>query len=802
MILNWIKIALLQYKKNWLSTIINFLGITIGLCSLLLVLLHWQDEVSYENWNPKKSEIYALEQYFKKDNVYGASISVSMVNRAKEKISEIEEFLLIEFTRKEYKIEVDGKSINQEVLLSSPAFFDFFPFKILAGDGKTALQNTNSIALSKEASLELFGTTQSAGKTLTIANNSYLVTAVYELPKENTVVKPKLLLLSTKYAGDFKNPNMNWGNFNYFCFFKIKKGSSLDVIRKKMFREVYLYRANLNKGISSEDFLELYGPNDSKFTPLHKMRLHLESSFFELGNYQLLIILFSLSVLLLLMSVINFINLKTAQSSQRAKEVGIRKALGSSKLQLLLQFLLETFLLCFVAYLFSLALAELVLPFFNKFLNKSMHINSDFYGYSFVLISIISLLSGVIPAVYLSNYKAIYTLKGSFARSRSGVWLRNGILGFQLAVSSFFIVGTLVISQQVTYLMNKDLGFKSNRLYTIYFLQETRHSWLKYERLKTELLKIKGVEQVSYSEALPGGNSFSTSNIDWRNKSIFGQHHSMDFNYLELIQSRLLKGRFLSEKFSSDTISNLLVNESFVKKMGWQLNEALEQKVMPGFDTIEYNIVGVVEDFNINNPANEVYPMVLFHYKASDWKRYAIQNVVLKLNANDLQATVARVKEFWQKKVEPGYNYYGNFIDKNFERYFIKYEKQQGLFVTLNALVLLVALLGLFALSSLMIEQKLKDIAIKKVLGASSRKLIKDLVKQFLWISLLSSLISFPISYYFLREWLNDFAYRIDMPWLAYVISLLLMLLLTLIVTSVKAYRATKVNLVKYLKYE
>ena len=514
-------------------------------------------------------------------------------------------------------------------------------------------------------------------------------------------------------------------------------------------------------------------------------------------------ILFTLSVLIVILSAINFINLKTAQASQRAKEIGVRKAIGSTKTDLVLQFLMETFLICMASYLLALALTELLLPSFNKFYDKQMAMSDwRIYFYSFAMVLMVTLISGLIPATYLSNFKAIETLKGNFARSKHGVWLRNGILTLQLVISSFFIIGGLIVNQQVKYMMNKDLGYNGKQIMMINFSESDPKPWLKYERLKTEMRKIKGVTDISYGEAVPGNGRSSSSNMDFKDKSIQGQHGSMDYNYLKFINVKLKNGRWLDPNLSSDTINNVMVNEAFVRKFGWKDEDALKNEIRPGFDNKNYKIVGVVKDFNIRSLRTQVEPIIFFHYRETEWKRFNVYNIQLKIDPNDIDGTVKRLKTYWQNDVEQGYPFDYYFLDQQFAKTFEKYQKQQTLFTILNAMVLMVALLGLFALSSLMIEQKLRDVAIRKTLGASDKTLIFGLTKQFLWISLIAVVISMPISYYLMNEWLKDFAYRIDMPVLPFILSLVTLLLLTFSVVSIKAYQATKVNLIKYLKYE
>ncbi|SEM31221.1 putative ABC transport system permease protein [Chryseobacterium taichungense] len=804
MLNNWLKIAFINYKKNWLSTIINLFGLTIGLTGFMLILMHWNDEESFEKWNPKKDMIYGFQQHNKKENTYSPSISYPIAERAVKMIPEIKDYVLFSGSGMGFKMTTRNKTIYQKDGMSvSQNFFNFFPFKLVAGSFKDALKNENSLAISTKAAKNLFGKTDVAGENVKFDNKNYIITAVYELPKGNSVINPEFVMLAYE---QLKNDKEAWGNFNYGCFMMLDKDADPKIVQDKLLKDIFEYRAKINaqgSGVTSQKYLEMYGPQGSLLTPLGQMKLHGKAYWFGTGDFKTMMILFSLSVLIVILSAINFINLKTAQASQRAKEIGVRKAIGSNKSKLILQFLLETFLICFASYVLSLALTELLLPSFNKFFDKEIVMNDwHIYFYSFAMVLAVTLISGLIPAKYLANFKAIETLKGNFARSRHGIWLRNSILILQLIISSFFIIGGLIVNSQVNYMMSKDLGINGKQVFLVSFSENNPQPWLKYERIKNEMKKIKGVDAVSYGEAVAGSYRYSNSNMDYMDKTIYAQHGSMDYDYLQFMGVKLLKGRWLNPKLASDTINNVLVNETFVKQFGWTDDQAFKNEFRPGFDDKPYKIVGIVKDFNIKSLKSEIEPMVFFHYRATSWKRYNVYNIQLKLKPDDIPATVKRIKKYWESNVEPGYPFESYFIDKQFAKTFETYQKQQTLFTILNAMVLMVALLGLFALSSLMIEQKLKDVAIRKTLGASDKTLIIGLTKQFLWITLIAVLISIPISYYLMNEWLKDFAYRIDMPVFPFVLSLILLLILTFAVVSIKAYQATKVNLVKYLKYE
>ncbi len=394
----------------------------------------------------------------------------------------------------------------------------------------------------------------------------------------------------------------------------LKKGAAPANFENK-FKDILMLRSSIDArgtGMTTAQFSDLHGPNSVQLIPLDQLKLHAKASWFGAGDFRTIMILFSLSVLIVILSAINFINLKTAEASQRAKEVGVRKAIGGTKLSLMLQFFLETFIICLLSYFLSLALTELLLPAFNQFFNKEIELKDwHIYLYSLTMVIVVTLLSGLIPAFYLSNFKTIETLKGNFSRSKHGVWLRNGILTLQLVISSFFIIGGLIVHTQVKYMMNKDLGFNGNQIMMINFNESTPKAWLKYERLKTEILKINGVEDVSFGESVAGTGRRSSSNMDYEQQSINAENSAMDYNYLQFLDVKLLKGRWLNPHLASDTMNTVIVNEAFVKKFGWTDEQIFQREIKPGFDEgKKYKVVGIVKDFNLRSLKYQVEPIV------------------------------------------------------------------------------------------------------------------------------------------------------------------------------------------------
>lgn len=808
MIKNWLKIAFINYRKNWLSTIINVLGLSVGLCVFLLVFIHWQDEKSYEDWVPNKENIYLVENHLASFGDMSQS-SYPELYVSKEKFSEIEDYTIANIWGwyKTRLIAGDNSSYSTTGQVSS-SFFKFFPFETVAGNINNALTDKSQMALSENTAKQLFGDDykSSIGKTVKKDQdgNVYTVSLIYKLPEENSAFKADYLTLENQPKDDTQ-----WMSYSFLGLFKVKPGTDIQKLEEKLSKQQQYHEEILSKKWGSK--VDKKNPTKVFLTPITKMKLDAKGDGISKGDKKSLKILLGLSVLILILSGINLINLKTAQSAQRAKEVGVRKAVGASKKSLVIQFLIETFIICLVAYFIAFALVELLLPSYNKYLGKEIKLNDPniFIG-SAILLILFALFAGIIPATYLSNFKPINTLKGNFSRSKHGVWLRNSILTLQLIISSFFIICSLIIHSQVDFMMKKDLGFKGNQVIQIDFKKtnynEKDYDVKKYELLKNEVRKISGVVETTGSvQSLGMGlrnasiakNAADTTKII-NNVAVGG----IEENYFRFYDMKIVAGNDLNWKKASDTISGTVVNETFVKKMGWNNQQAVGKEILPGWeDKKKYKILGVVKDFYYGGVDKPIEAAAFYNYDRN-WAKNSMTNLQIRLDGNDIDGTIERIKEFWLTKAEPGYPFDYEFIDKQFAKTYEKFQKQQTLFTTLNIVVLVVALLGLFALSSLLIEQKLKDVAIKKTLGADEKTIIWDLTKRFLLICTIAVVFSVPVSYYAMTEWLKDFSYRIDMPVWPYVLSMILLLILTFVVVSFKAYRATKINLVKYLKYE
>jgi len=801
MIKTWFKIFYRNAGKNWLNILINILGLTLGFAVLLLVLLYANDEKSYNAWNPDKDHIFKVIHKMSDGDIWGTSSAIEG-EYYKEEIPEVEGIYLSDGWYDDNIVKVNGESkYTKKILEGESDFFDFFPFEIVQGSVKAFKEAKDHIAISQKTAISFFKKESAIGKNIEIEGKNYLVSTVFK-GNSKSYFNPNLVLHFTEEV------NKEWGNFSSILFCKLKKGASVKEVEKKMDKvfEKYRFIPNAKKeGISLEEYKNKSGL-EVKLEKLTDIRLHTHSESAGpegKGDYLLILIMLGLSILLIVISCVNFINLSTASASQRAKEVGVKKTLGLSKTTLTRQYIFEILLQGFVAFLLSLTLVEMILPYYNDFLEKDISLldRSTLIDVSIIAL-LVSLFVGSIPAVYLSNFKAVEVLKGNTSRSKNGIFIRNVMLGLQFLISGFFLIGAFVIYEQVAFMLNKDLGFSGDQILVVRMNNYRNNRYKIYKTLKKEMIKYPGIEEITSNFYVPGGGMSSSTSFEYKNKEINANANAVDFNYLNLLNIKILKGRGLSEKFASDTISNIMINETAAKGLGIY-NDPVGKKVQIGFGGVKNkNVIGMVKDYYIEGFDKKISPMFIMHWKTYKWMESNMHSVQFKVKPEHIDETIKYIENYWVKNVEQGYPFEYNFLNKQFQKTFKKYQKQKLLFMILTSIVVIISLLGLFALATLTIQQRLKEVAIRKTLGASVYEIMYQLIKSFVIIVLYASALLIPLSYYAMQKWLDNFAYRIDMPLWPYIFTPVLLIILVISVVGIKAYNTTKIDLIKYLKAE
>lgn len=810
MLKNWINIFLYHTKNNKFFTALNILGLSIGIAGLIFAILYWNDEQSYDKWNPNKDNAFQVLVDLGQGGVAWTNSPVTLEPFIKGDPN-IDKMMFCENWYEMPLYKYKGKKIIIEKLFNAQKdFFEFFPFEFLQGNPKTALQNENSIAMSQKTAALFFGTEDPIGKQIQYEDKTVTVTAIYKIPG-NSSIAPDAVVNNMK--GRINIDKDYWGNFNNGWFIKLKDPSKTSELSAKL-NAIYYQNKTVKEaksmGITPKEFETKYGKFNFILEPISVSRLHTkgQGSVEGKGNYQFLLIMSGLSILILILSIVNYVNLATANAIRRAKEVGVRKIVGASKGDIIQQFLFETIIIVSISILLALVIVELSLPFYNEFLDKELIIyGSQFYGQIAFIFIITVIFAGVFPAIYVSNFETLKVLKGNFGRSKSGVWLRNGMLILQFSIASFFIIGSYIVYEQVRYLSNKNLGFSGEQVLEIFYFKSEairnaknaeQQIFNRYTTTKNEISKIKGVEQVTTGAFKFGGGNDSSSGFSHNGNNIQAQNIGVDFGMLEMMKIEMVQGRYLDPKIASDTISSMMVNESALKIM----NEKNPIGTTVDWNGRKLKIIGIVKDFSLYSPQGKVPPMVFFHFKTVSWMIGNINHIYVKIKSDDTEQTIADIEKFWTKNVDSDYPFQYDFVDKSYMRTYKTYVKQKNLFSLLNVIVILIALFGLFSLASYSIQRRIKEIAIRKTLGAETNVLLKELSKQYIVFCGIGFLIALFPAYYLLNKWLENFAYRIEISIYPFIIGFVALLSLTLLVVLSRAYQATRVDVLKYLKYE
>jgi putative ABC transport system permease protein len=808
MLKNWLHLFLYQIKNNKLFTALNILGLSIGIAGLIFALLYWNDEHSYDAWNPDGERIFKVYSDLGSGTIWSSNPSALESHLKSD--SRIENVVYHDWYQAEtFKYKGKPHTINKTCTTQN-GFFELFPFKTISGNLKTALLNENSIALNDKTAQIIFGTENPIGKQLLYGSKLLTVTAVFNV-EGNSSINPAIVINQLKDR--LLETKSEWGNFSLSLMLKLKSSNDKEAITKKINDLYYVNqtcKGAKEEGNTVKEYIKKYGEIKSILNPLNTLRLYAvaEGSPEGRGNYQFLLIMICLSILILILSIVNYINLSTANAIKRAKEVGVRKIIGASQANIIQQFIFETVLITLFSILLALVIVELSLPYYNEFLGKTLVIFGSQFYIQLILIFIITILvAGIFPAVYVSNFETLKVLKGNFGRSKSGIWLRNGMLILQFAIASFFIIGSYIVYQQVMYLSNKDLGFTASQIGTIYWTKSNIAKngqiaeevvYEKYKTLKKELENIKGVIQVSTGTFKFGGGNDSSSGFSYNSNFIQAQNLAIDYDMLSLMQIKVVEGRGLSENFSSDTINSILVNETALKMM----NEKNPLDKTIDWNDKKFKVIGIVKDFNLFSPQGKVPPMVFFHLKTVKWMNQHINDLFVKIDTKNTEKTIATIENFWKKNVDAEFPFDFAFIDKAYARTYASYVKQKNLFSLLNIIVILIALFGLFALASFSIQRRMKEIAIRKTLGAETKTLLKELTKQYVLFCAIGFVIALLPVWYLLNQWLDNFAFRIDISIIPFLVGFILLLLLTLAIVLSRAYQATRIDVLRHLKYE
>ncbi len=810
MTLNNLKIAWRSLKKQPFFSFLNTFGLAIGMAGGLLISLYIYDELNYDKMFADADRIHRINTDIKfgGDESSMAEASAPMAATLKKDFPQIE--LTTRFhNRYSILIRKSGTDENVKQLQFAyvdATFFEMFGFELLYGDTNTALKESNTLILTRSAAEKHFKIEEAVGQSVILNNDeTYIVTGVIEDMPKNSFLRNDNLFISM--AGHEDANNTQWGSNNYYTLIKLIPSAKIEDFQEplqSMFGTYIMpWAQTIFPGITEENFLAAGNHFNLSTIPLTDIHLHSQrdSEYSANGSIQNVYILSFIGLFLIILASVNFMNLSTAQSLKRSKEVGIRKTLGSSKFELIRQFLTESGLITFASLLIALILAVIAMPFFNELSGKEISIpftNPLFWLIILFAGLILGVFSGIYPAFFMSKFAPVKVLKGGGESSVGGGGIRSTLVVFQFAISVFLIVSTLVVFQQLQFIQGKDLGYTKDR---ILIIQDVDAAGNQIQSFKNEVEQLSAVENVTLSSYYPTPSNRSDSSFFQEGKmeqenAIQMQRWRVDHNYINTLDLEIIAGRDFDRKFSTDSLA-IILNETAVAIMGIQPEEALGLRVTHNFDDEDirfYTIIGVVKNFHFESLKENIGGLSLYlgQYTSS---------MAIKIKAGDYSSTIASVESTWNK-MAPGqpFNYY--FMEDSFNNTYQAEQRLGRIFITFTLLSILIACLGLFGLAAFNAEKRSKEIGIRKVLGASVPQITYKLSIDFLKLVGISLIVSLPLAWYVMNLWLEDFVYRIDIGWGVFALAIFLAVSVSVLTVSFQSIKAAIVNPIKSLKTE
>jgi len=807
MIKNYFITAFRTLKKNKGFTAINVLGLSVGLAICLLIAFYVKDELSFDRYNQKAGRVYRVNEDLK----FGGNLGLNAVSPSpfsqllKSDFPEVEETVRMQGGHSFYVKKGNENVKEDKVVFADPSVFSVFTLPFTEGDPKTALVEPRSVVIDETVAEKYFGTTKNlVDKTLTVDDTVlYKITGVIHRVPDQSHFNFNMFVSSSTL--DLKREN-SWIRSNFNVYVLLKPGSDPQKLQAKFPSLIEKNAAPELKSVlnlSFEDFEKAGNYFRLSLQPLKD--IHLKSNrngeLGPNGNIQYVYIFSAIGIFILLIACVNFMNLSTARSSNRAREVGIRKVLGSNRLNLVVQFLAESFLVTLVATLIAVFMAFALLSLFNQLAGKQLVVTSQlvFSALPAVLfiVVVIGLLAGAYPAFFLSGFQPISVLKGKLSAGFKNSWLRSSLVVFQFFISILLIIGTLVIYNQLKYMQNKDLGYNRSQ---VLVLQNVDQLGGGTKSFKNEVKQLPGVIDASLSGFLPTGGLrgsttlFNSPTIDQKNATLLQFWH-VDENYVNTLGMKIVAGRNLSGAMLSDS-SAILVNETAAKLMGF--TDPVNQFVytLPGKQkqSDKLHIVGVVKDFNFSSLRENILPVAM-RLRDNDGA------LIIRMQTANIPALMAQIQNKW-KSFSPKQQMSFSFMDDDFDALYRSEQRMGKLFITFSTLAILIACLGLFGLAAYAAEQRIKEIGIRKVLGATVSGIVSMLSMDFIKLVFVSILVASPIAWYFSNQWLQGYAYRIDIQWWIFAIAGAIALFIAFVTISSQSIKAATSNPVDSLKNE
>jgi putative ABC transport system permease protein len=795
MISNLLLVAIRNIKRDIWYNLLNIFGLMIGITFSIFLIFYIKDELRYDKQHVRSERIFRINSYIQepdKPMMNWAITQFPLGPTLRKDYPEVEEFTrFVPNGRTLYKYG-DLKFYEDKIYFADSGIFKIFSHHFIEGNPNTALVAPNSIVLTKSIAEKYFGKAANAiGKSLENDNKQlFRVTAVIDDVPQYSHIRFNLLVSLSTLPADFGN---NWGNFSFYTYILLKPNVNPDAFEKKLSVMYEKYMASI---FNQFNVKIRYGIQ--KITDIH-LHSDMANEPEELGSMSYIYIFSAVVLFMLLIACINYMNLTTARSARRAKEIGIRKVTGSSKWQLVAQFLVESTLTTIIALLLSIALFILLLPLFNQVSGKQIGYESIFEpGTFFILLCIIlfvGLVGGSYPAFYLSNLQPVTVLKGTLSKNSGNVILRRILVVVQFTISMIMLICTWVVDRQLNYLRTKDLGFNKEQVLSL-TVNANRDMRGNIMTFKNEVRKNPRVKSVSSAQTTPGGNglNFNLFTVETNNGSIDQgvDCYAVDENYFNTLGIKLIKGRNFSGL--PDTVRSIVVNENMAKYFKW--DEPLGKKVKFPGDTTGYylEVVGVVKDFNQKSLYNPIAPLILFYTPNAS-------NLQVKLDSEHMKETIADIEKKWNS-IFPDLAFSYTFLDEDFNAQYAADQRRGKIYAAFSMLTIFITCLGLLGLIAFTTQQRQKEISIRKVLGAGVAQLVPLITKNFVVLVGISCLIAFPVAYIFMNQWLKIFPYNTGMSALPFIFSAIVVLSITMLTVVFHTVKAAVANPAQTLKTE
>ncbi|MDJ1467863.1 ABC transporter permease [Xanthocytophaga flava] len=815
MLHNYIKIALRNLWKNKGFSLINIIGLAVGISICLLIVVYIQSELGYDRFNEKADRIYrmVLERRYPGRSTSYSIIPHSIGEAVQKEYSEVQQCMRMYADGGNTIFIRIGNQVFEEnhVIFADSNFFQVFTIPLTQGNPQTALNKPNAVVLTEETALKYFGTLNVLNKTIKLdaGGNDLIVTGVCSKVPENSHFTFNLLAASSGI--DFTK-QINYTGFDAYTYFLLQPNASAKSLEAKFPKIIEKYVAGeiaRTFDTSYEQFQAAGNGYNYSLQPLLDIHLHsdLEAELKPNGSISTIYIFSVIAGFILLIACVNFVNLATARSVERAKEVGIRKTFGSERKMLVMQFLTEAVVISVFSFTTSCLLLLILLPFFNKISGKELSLGfllNPVFMPGFLLFSVlIGLLAGGYPALILSSFQPLAVLRGKFKHNQKGIELRNGLVIFQFSISIILIICTIVVFKQMQFMQGDRLGFQKDHIIT---LQRTDLLTTKTKAFKTELKKIAGVEEVSGASSMPGGQNFfgMTMKAEGVKEPLTGRGLVVDNDFASTLKLEIVKGRSFSDKFPSDSLA-VMLNEKAVAELGLanpigarltSPDPFLNQPGKPG--QTYYTVVGILKDFHFQSLHQKITPLILLNTS----KFGEVSPLTsLRIQSDKFQHTLTTIESLWHQFL-PQQPFHYSFLDQDLAALYHAEQTSQRVFGVFSILAIFIACMGLLGLAAYTTQQRTKEIGVRKVLGASVQQIIVLLSRDFIRLVGISFVLASPIAWWVMSRWLENFAYRTGLSWWIFVVAGIAATGIALLTISYQAVKAALTNPVKALRTE